>query len=90
MLFFIVNVDVCEHWESGGATEASLVLISVTLCRICVDIGSSGELGDVEVSSELLAALQLVLVQACVAVLAELVVEEVLALPCPPEGVLYT
>ena len=41
-------------------------------------------------SSELLAALELMLVEACVAVLAELVVEEVFALPRSPEGVLNT
>ena len=41
-------------------------------------------------SPELLAALELMLVEACVAILAELVVEEVFALSSSPEGVLNT
>ena len=80
-------MNTCEDGESGGSTEANC-FSGLLVLHVRVDVGSGREVRDVEVPPLSLAALQLVLVEACTAILADFVVVESSALSGSPEWVL--
>lgn len=80
-------MNTCEDGESGGSTEANC-FSGLLVLHVRVDVGSGREVRDVEVPPLSLAALQLVLVEACTAILADFVVVESSALSGSPEWVI--